>query len=183
MALKATIYKATLSIADMDRGYYADHAITLARHPSETEERLMVRVLAFACYAHEYLSFTKGLSDVDEPDLWQKDLTGTIDCWIDVGQPDESRIRKACARASQVVVLAYSHSADIWWKGMADKVARFAHLTVWQLAPEHSQALAALAARNMSLQCTVQEGQIWLSNQETTVALNLHTLKTPNEKE
>lgn len=107
MALKSTIYKAELQIADMDRHYYADHALTVARHPSETDERMMVRIVAFALFAHERLEFCKGLSDVDEPDLWQKDLTGAIDVWIEAGQPDERRIAKAAGRAGQVTVIAY----------------------------------------------------------------------------
>ena len=114
MALKATICKAELNIADMDRGYYADHALTLAQHPSENDERLMLRVLAYALYAHEHLAFTKGLSDPDEPDLWQKDLTGAIDLWIDLGQPDEKRILKACGRSRQVAVHCYGNAAGPW---------------------------------------------------------------------
>ena len=106
MALKSTIFKASLSISDMDRNYYADHALTIACHPSETAERMMVRVLAFALNAHEYLGFGKGISDVDEPDLWQKDLTGAIDHWIEAGQPDEKRILKACGRAVRVSIYA-----------------------------------------------------------------------------
>jgi uncharacterized protein YaeQ len=103
MALKSTIYKAELQIADMDRHYYADHALTIARHPSETDERMMVRVAAFALFAQERLEFCKGLSDTDEPDLWQKDLTGAIETWIEVGQPDERRIAKASGRSNEVV--------------------------------------------------------------------------------
>jgi hypothetical protein len=104
MALKSTIFKIDLQIADMDRGYYADHALTIARHPSETDERMMARVLAFALFAAEDLSFGNGLSTNDEPDLWRRDLTGEVLLWVDVGQPDEKLIRKACHRARQVVV-------------------------------------------------------------------------------
>lgn len=177
MALKSTIYKANLNIADMDRPYYAEHVLTLARHPSETEERLMVRLLAFVCYASENLIFTKGLSDVDEADIWQKDLTGQIEQWVDVGQPDEVRIRKACARAAQVAVLTYSHSSHIWWKNIANKLTRFNNLQIWQVPAEQSQQLAKLADRNMTLQCTVQDGQIWFSNNTDTVELSLTALK------
>jgi uncharacterized protein YaeQ len=116
MALNATIYKAELQVSDMDRHYYATHALTLARHPSETEERLMVRLLAFALYADERLEFGKGLSADDEPDLWRKDYSGDIQQWIELGQPDEARIRKACGRAEQVVVINYGgRAADVWW--------------------------------------------------------------------
>ena len=95
MASNATIFKATLQIADMDRNYYADHALTIARHPSETDERMMVRLLAFVQHAHEALAFGRGLSADDEPDLWRRDLTGAVELWIEVGQPEEKRLRKA----------------------------------------------------------------------------------------
>ena len=104
MALKATIFKADLHIADMARNYYAEHALTVARHPSETDERMMARILAFALNADERLAFGKGLSDADEPDLWQKDLTGAIEHWIEVGQPDEKRLLRACGRAARARV-------------------------------------------------------------------------------
>jgi uncharacterized protein YaeQ len=167
MALKATIFKADLQIADMDRNHYGDHALTLARHPSETDERMMVRLLAFALYADEQLSFGKGLSTEDEPDLWLRDLTGSIERWIDVGLPDERRLRKACGRATQVVVLVYGgRAADIWWMQNQDKLQRLQNLTVLQLSSDTTQALAKLARRNMRLQCTIQDGQLWLSDAE-----------------
>src|SRR4249920_1896129 len=131
MAPKATIYKAELQVSDMDRHYYATHALTLAQHPSETNERLMVRLLAFALYADERLEFGRGLSSDDEPDLWRKSLTGEIEQWIELGQPDEQRIRKACGRARQVVVVNYGgRSADIWWDKIGTGLARSNNLTV-----------------------------------------------------
>ena len=173
MALKATIFKAELQIADMDRNYYATHALTLAQHPSETDERLMVRVLAFARHAHEALAFTKGISTDDEPDLWQKDLTGAIDLWIDIGQPDEKRIRKACGRARQVIIYCYSgHSAELWWQKSRDKLERFDNLTVINLPAEATQALTKLAQRTMQLQCTLQDGQLWLANATDSVTID-----------
>jgi uncharacterized protein YaeQ len=179
MALKSIIYKAELQIADMDRNYYQEHALTLARHPSETDERMMVRLLAFARYAHEALVFAKGLSDVEEPDIWQKDLTGAIELWIEVGQPDEKRILKACGRAAQVVVISYSATSHIWWNGIGSRIERSKNLTVLNLPSETSQALEKLAQRNMQLQCTIQDGQIWLTAGETTVQVDLQTLKAP----
>ncbi|TSA20063.1 MAG: YaeQ family protein [Betaproteobacteria bacterium] len=170
MALKATIFKVELQIADMDRHYYADHALTLARHPSETDERMMVRLFAFARYAHEYLDFAKGLSVDDEPDLWQQDLTGAIDLWIDVGLPDERRVRKACGRARQVVIVTYGQrAADIWWGQNSKAFAKQDNLTVLGLSTEASQGLAALAQRTMRLQCTVQDGEMWLTDGAETV--------------
>ncbi len=164
MAIKATVFKAALQIADMDRHYYADHALTLARHPSETDERMMVRLLAFALYASEALAFGKGLSGGDEPDLWQKDLTGAVECWIEVGLPDERVIRKASGRAARVVVVSYGRAADIWWNENRDKLQRQSNLTVLNLPGEATQALAALTSRNMQLQCTIQEGYIMMTS-------------------
>ncbi len=178
MALKATIYKADLQIADMDRHYYADHTLTIARHPSETDERMMARVLAYAIYATEGIAFTKGLFDVDEPEVWVKSLVGEIKLWIDLGQPDEARIRRACSRAEQVVVLCYGTGCEVWWKQIASKLTRFAHLTVLQLPAETTQALAALAARGMRLQCMVQDGEIWLNSDTESVPVKLARLQS-----
>jgi uncharacterized protein YaeQ len=167
MALKSTIHKAELQIADMDRHYYADHALTIALHPSETNERMMVRVAAFALFAQERLEFCKGLSDTDEPDLWEKDLTGTIDTWIDVGQPDERRIAKASGRANRVIVIAYGgRTSDIWWQSVRNKVERLRNVTVWSLSEGVATALGNLAQRSMRLQCTVQDGAAWLGSEE-----------------
>jgi uncharacterized protein YaeQ len=178
MALRATIYKADLQIADMDRHYYADHALTIARHPSETDERMMARVLAYAVYAREGIAFTKGLFDVDEPEVWVKSLTGEIKLWIDLGQPDEARIRRACSRAEQVVVLCYGSGCEVWWKQIASKLTRFSHLTVLQLPADTTQALAALAARGMRLQCMVQDGEIWLNSDTESVPVKLVRLQS-----
>lgn len=167
MALKATIYKAELQISDLDRHYYQEHSLTLARHPSETDERLMVRLLAFALYASETLAFGRGLSSEDEADLSDMDLTGSINLWIDVGLPDERDIRRACHRSKRAVVLCYGgRAADIWWQQNADKLAAHKNLTVLNLSAADSQGLATLAGRNMRLQCTVQEGQVWLGDAE-----------------
>jgi uncharacterized protein YaeQ len=176
MALNATICKAALHIADMDRPYYGDHALTIARHPSETDERMMVRVLAFVRHAHEALSFGKGLSTEDEPDLCQKDLTGAIELWIDVGQPDEKSVRKACGRAKQVIIYTYGgRSADLWWEQSRATLERSKNLTVVNLPADASRALAALAQRDMDLQCTIQDGQIWISDRNDTVQIALET--------
>jgi len=177
MALKATICKADLQIADMDRNYYGEYALTVARHPSETDERMMVRLLAFALNAHEHLAFGKGLSDTDEPDLWQKDLTGVIEHWVEVGQPDEKRLLRACGRADRVTVYAYGNRAELWWKPLAGNLERAKNLAVWRIPAAASQALEKLAARTMRLQCTVQEGQLWFSNAAETVQVELAALK------
>ena len=177
MALKATICKVTLQVADMDRSYYAEHALTVARHPSETDERMMMRLLAFALNAHEHLAFGRGLSETDEPALWQKDLTGAILHWIEVGQPDEKSILRACGRAQRVTVYSYGSRAELWWKPLADKLERAKNLAVWRIPAPAGQALEKLAARAMELQCTVQEGQLWFSVGSETVPIELAALK------
>jgi uncharacterized protein YaeQ len=178
MALKSTICKAELAVADIDRGYYRDHALTLARHPSETDERMMVRLLAFALHADDALAFGRGLSAEDEPDLWQRDLTGVIERWIDVGLPDERDVRKACGRAREVDVLAYGGRAvELWWQAACDKLERQDRLAVSEVPLDASRALAQLAARSMQLQVTVQEGHIFVTDGTTSVPVELRTLK------
>jgi uncharacterized protein YaeQ len=178
MALKSTIFKATLQISDLDRNYYATHSLTIARHPSETDERMMVRILAFALHADEALLFGKGISSDDEPALWQKDLTGAVERWIEVGLPDEKLLRRACGQANQVVVYTYGgRGADLWWEQNRDKLERQERLSVSNLPLESSRALAKLALRNMQLQCTVQDGQIWFSQGDETVPLELSKVK------
>lgn len=178
MALSATIFKADLDVSDMDRHYYANHALTLALHPSETEERMMVRLLAFALNADEALGFTRGLSAENEPDLWKKDLTGAIDLWIEVGQPDERRLRKACGRARKVRVYTFGdRTADIWWDKSAKELARLDNLSVLSLPEGSSSALKELAQRTMRLSCTIQDADVWLSDGQTNVQIHLNTLK------
>ncbi len=179
MAVKATISKAELQISDMDRNYYQTHALTLAQHPSETEERLMVRLLAFALNASDSLAFGKGISTDDEPDLWSRDLTGVIDLWIEVGQPDEQRIRKACGRAGEVRVYCFSgRSAEIWWKKIAPGLERCGNLRVFEVPGDTSQALGAMYARNMKLNCLVQDGQLQMMKDDgTAVSVDLVSLK------
>ena len=169
MALKATIYKAQLQLADMDRGVYGEHALTIARHPSETDERMMVRVLAYALNTpadatHGALELAKSLWDTDEPDLWRKDLTGQIEHWIDVGQPDERRILRASARAGRVSVYAFASSTPVWWGQLAGRIGRARNVAVWRIDAAQSQALAALTRRSMQLQISVQDGTVYVSD-------------------
>jgi uncharacterized protein YaeQ len=176
MALKSTIYKVDLHITDMDRQYYAQHSLTLAKHPSETDERVMVRLIGFALYASDTLTFGKGLSDDDEPDLWQKDLTGAIELWMDVGLPTEKNIRKACGRSSQVVVILYGgRIADMWWEQNSKGLLKLNNLIVINL-PETS-SLASLAERTMSISCAIQDGQLLLSHDAGSVDISPIYLK------
>ena len=180
MALKATVFKAQLQIADMDRHYYHDHTLTIARHPSETDERMMGRVLTFALHAQEELAFGKGLSTDDEPALWQKDLTGAVELWIDVGMPDEKDIRKACGRAARVFIYSYGgRSADLWWEQNHGKLKRLKNLTVINLPAATTQALAKLAQRTMQLQCTIQDGEVWLADDDERIEVDRIMLKAP----
>jgi uncharacterized protein YaeQ len=178
MALKATICKATLHVANVDSHYYRDHALTLARHPSETDERMMLRILAFALHADDALQFGRGISTDDEPDLWLKDPTGVIERWIDVGQPDEKLIRKACGRARQVFIYSYGgRDAGKWWHRVGPAVERCENLTVHHVAPDTCKSLSSLAARNMQLQCTVQDGHAWMASDDVSFAAELAALK------
>ncbi|PLX99859.1 MAG: hypothetical protein C0624_13095 [Desulfuromonas sp.] len=172
MALGATIYRVHLNLADMDRDYYAEHTLRLARHPSETEERLMVRLLAFALHADERLEFTRGLCVDDEPELWLKDDSGAIELWIEVGLPDEKRLRKASGRAGQVVLYSYGgHAAQLWWKRQQTTLTRHDNLRVVEVPESSSTALADIAKRNMRLQVTIQDGHVWLDNGEQSLEI------------
>lgn len=186
VALKSTIFKANLQVADIDHGYYADHALTLARHPSETDERMMVRIVALALHAHQVqdlcrgdatLAFGAGLSDPDDPDVALTDFTGRKRLWIEVGQPEDKPLAKACAQADAVVVLAYGAQAEVWWRGIANKLTRLDRLEVWRLPPQAVQALPALAERSMQLQATVQDGALTLSSALGSVHLEPQRLK------
>ena len=172
MAPNSTIYKAELQVSDMDRQYYAEHNLTLAQHPSETPQRLMARLIAFVLFADERLEFGRGLSNEEEPDLWQRDYTGDIERWIDLGQPSETRIRKACARARHVAVVSYSGgSAAIWWGKQAGTLSRVKNLTVIDLDPEALDAATALLERGMRLTALIQDGELQLMGTQASAAL------------
>jgi len=180
MALKSTVFRAHLQIADIDHNYYADHTLTLARHPSETDERMMVRLAALALHAHTLqsvchgdgtLAFGAGLSDPDEPDVWLRDFTGQTRLWIEVGQPEEKPLLKACGKADAVVLYCFSHAAEIWWKGIENKLSRPRNLSVFRIPTDASQALQGLAQRSMQLQATVQDGSLMLSDDKSSVEI------------
>lgn len=186
MALKSTIFKAALQVADIDHGYYADHALTLARHPSETDERMMIRLAALAFNAHQLqtvcngdgtLAFGAGLSDPDNPDVYLRDFTGQTRLWIEVGQPEDKPIIKACGKADQVMVYCFNHAAEIWWRGIENKLTRPQNLSVFRVPTPASQALARLAQRSMQLQATLQEGVLMLGDGANTVDIELVRLK------
>lgn len=177
MALKATVYKAQIQVSDMDRDHYATHALTLARHPSETEDRLLLRVLAFALHADAALEFGRGLSTDDEPDLWLKDATGSIEHWIDLGLPDERWLRRAAGRAQRVTLLAYGERAfDVWWRRNEAAVSRLDNLTLWSVPDATVTLLASLADRNMKLQFTIQDGSVSVGDDERYLELDLQRI-------
>lgn len=177
MALKATIFKADVGVADLDRNVYENFSLTLAQHPSENDARMMLRLFAFMWLADERLEFGRGLSSDDEPDLWLKDLTGAIDLWVSVGQLDERWLRKASGRARQVVVFSYGdRAADVWWEQNRGVLEKLSNLTVFRLSAEDMQSLAGLAQKSMSLQCTIQDGEAMISGGDDVVHITPSTL-------
>ncbi len=170
MAQKATIYKVELSVADMDRHYYETHNLTVAKHPSETDERLMVRILAFALNAHEQLKFTRGISTDDEPDIWQKSLSDEIEVWIALGQPSEKILRQSCGKADQVIIYCYGGStAEIWWEKIKNSTTRFDNLQVTNLLRKDTNELGDLASRVMKMQVNIQDDDVMVSVGESIV--------------
>jgi uncharacterized protein YaeQ len=178
MAMKSTIFKVNLQIADMERHYYQEHALTIAQHPSETSERMMIRILAFSLHASEYLEFGQGITNEDEADLWQKDLSNVIELWIDVGMPDEKLIRKACGRSKQVIIYCYGgRVVEMWLNQNKTQLERLNNLTIIRIPTKSSQAISKMAQRNMQLNCTIQDGQVLMANGNDSVLIDLVTFK------
>jgi uncharacterized protein YaeQ len=176
MALKATIYKATVNVADLDRNKFIDTTLTLARHPSETQERMMLRLVAWLKYADERLQFTRGLSAEDEPEAWLRNDHLGIDLWIELGLPDERRIKKACSQSQDVALFTYNdRAAQIWWQQNQTKLAGFKNLSIWYLDDEQLAKLSEFATRTMVLQATIQDGTIWLSDAQNNLEIQLTT--------
>jgi uncharacterized protein YaeQ len=176
MALKATIYKATVNVADLDRNQFLDTTLTLARHPSETQERMMLRLLAWLKLADERLQFTRGLSAEDEPEAWLLNDHLGIDLWIELGLPDERRIKKACSQSKDVALFTYNdRAAQIWWQQNQTKLAGFKNLSIWYLDDEQLAKLSEFATRTMALQATIQDGTIWLSDAQNNLEIQFTT--------
>jgi uncharacterized protein YaeQ len=187
MALKATVCKAAVQLADVDRALYGDHALTLARHPSETDERMMIRLLAFALNVpaddrQGALEVAKGMWEPEEAELWQKDLTGRIVHWIEVGQPEERRLVKASGRADRVSVYAFSHGAPAWWAAIANRIDRAGNVDAWLVPAEQSKALAELAGRTMQLQVNRQDGIVWVADGARSVEVHLRRLSAERRR-
>ena len=167
MAIKATVIKLDLTLRDMDRDSSQQHNMTMAQHPSETEQRLILRTIAFTLFAREGLQFTKGLSEDSQPDLWQKNLIDDVELWIDLGQPDEKRIRKACHKAKQVIILSYGdNAASMWWKNIERKAKAFANLSVYHINTDQYQSLSQLMQRHLVLNASIQDAELWLSDDQ-----------------
>lgn len=164
MAQKATIYKVELSVSDMDRHYYETHKLTIAKHPSETDERLMVRLLAFALNAHEHLEMAKGLSTDDEPDIWQKSLSDELELWVSLGLPSEKIVRQSSGKANAVVVYSYGgRPAEVWWEKIQNSTTRFNNLSVINFSENDTTELGKMANRSMKMQVNIQDGDVMVS--------------------
>lgn len=173
MALKATIYKALVNVADLDRNKFLDSNLTLARHPSETQERMMLRLLAWIKYADERLAFTRGLSAEEEPEIWLRNDHLGIDLWIELGLPEERRVKKACSQSAEVALFTYNtRAAEIWWQQNQNKLSQFKNLSIWYLDDEQLAKLSEFGTRSMNLQATIQDGAIWLSDNENNVEIH-----------
>ncbi len=176
MALKPTIYKATVNIVDMNRDIYSTEKLTLALHPSETETRMMVRLMAFVLNYDQDLSFTKGLSSTDEPDLWIVRPDGSIPCWIEVGQASPERLRKAVSKADKIRLYAYGSETDIWWSKQGSAISELPKTEVFQLPAEQVEPLSQLCDRNMELTVTLSEEQLFVSSGEHQFEITLSQL-------
>ncbi len=178
MAEKATIYKANITLSDMDRHVYGDYNLTIALHPSETLERMMVRILAFCYSAAENLTFTKGLSSMDEPDLWLKHDNGTILEWIEVGQPAPDRLKKASGQSQAVKVFSYGRGLDIWWKNNSAAIKALPKVSINYFAADELQPLVAMADKTMSLTVTITESIAYVANQQQSIELELREMES-----
>jgi uncharacterized protein YaeQ len=181
MAQQATIYKVQLSVSNMDRHYYEVHNLTIAKHPSETDERLMLRILAFALNAHERLEFTRGISTGDEPDIWQKNLSGELELWVELGLPSEKIIRQSCAKAKEVIVYCYGGStAEMWWTKIKNSTARFDNLQVTNFSKKDTNELGKHASRSMKPQVNIQDGDVMVSVNDSVVYITPAKWKKPD---
>ena len=171
MALKPTIYKAQVELADSDRNCFDSLSLTIAQHPSETVERMAARLLAYCLNASRGVEFTRGLSTTEEPDIWRHSDSGELDLWIEIGQPEEPRLRKACGKAGAVKVYAFGKSANTWWQLNGEVISALPRLEVWQFGWEEIQALAGLMDRAMQWNVSVVGGVVYVDNGKESVSL------------
>ena len=184
MALGATVYKAQLSISDLDRNWYGEPVLTLARHPSETETRLMLRVLAWCMRAGEKLEFGRGLSTDGDPALWELDDTGAIIDWVELGVPDLRTVRKAAGKSEHVLVLAYDEARSApWWESLKGDFSKISKLAVVLIHDDEAKALGSMATRNMKLAVTIQDGVFWVSNDHSSLQIDPEWLRILQEND
>ncbi len=175
MALGAQIFKANINLANLNANYYEDLSLTIALHPSETKERMMFRLIALLVSHQEYLEFTNGLDNPDLPDIWQKDLCGDIEHWIELGQPDEKKIKKACGRSKKVSIFTYDEfKAEPWLEKNQEKLKSNKKINIYNLRKvEESNLLIDLVKRSMNLTCMIEENNIFLSNDDLRVQVTI----------
>ncbi|MFV1983933.1 MAG: YaeQ family protein [Thiohalomonadales bacterium] len=164
MALKPTIYKLKISLSDLNRNYYDTLNLTIAQHPSETLERMMARILAFCINAQEYLVFTKGLSAVEQPDIWARTLDDQIALWIDVGEPAVDRIKKATRIASEVKVYCFNSKSDVWWQQAQTKITKL-KASVFQFQWQAIQSVASMLQRTMDFSVTITGDSAYIATE------------------
>jgi uncharacterized protein YaeQ len=179
MALKATIFKVKLSLSNLNIHHYDDYTLTLARHPSENNLRMMARVLAFCLNAQEEnLAFTKGISDDTEPDLWKINHDGSIEHWIELGHLDERRIRQAAAKARKVSIYTYQGEQSLrWFSSIENSLSRFDNLNITHLAFSEEGSIETLVERGMNITCSIEENEIWLSTESERLMVEYKMLK------
>ena len=182
MALGATIYKAIVDVSDIDRGYYESRTLTVARHPSETEARMMLRILAYALYAGEHVEFGRGISTEDEAAIWEINDAGDIGRWIEIGVPDTKTVRKAAGKSDDVVVIAYDEARiEPWWASHKGDFSKIDKLTVRWISDDDLAKLAAMAKRNMKLAATIQDGVVWLADDTQNIEIEIKSLMRRGE--
>ncbi|WP_305046849.1 YaeQ family protein [Geoalkalibacter sp.] len=176
MALPSTIHRAVVQLSDVDRGIYETLQVTLARHPSETAQRLVLRLLAYAvCHAPE-LSFTKGICAGDEPDLWIREPDGRVKLWIEVGTPEPQRLLKACRHAEQVVLLTAGPGRFRWDAQYRELLTGLDNVRVLGVDYDFVSQVATGLERSITWELTISGGSLYLTSAKQTYETTLETL-------
>ena len=172
MALKPTIFKFNVSLSDLDRNRYEELALTVAQHPSETAERMIVRLLAYCLNAEEGLEFARGLSENDEPDLWRRSLDSRMLDWIEVGEPAAVRLRKASRLSERVLVYSFNTKSEVWWQQTESSVARLS-VDVYRFPWESIQRLATMITRTMQMSVTISDSSLFVAAERGEIEVAL----------
>ena len=179
MAIKPTIYKFRISLSDLNRDYYDSLNLTLAQHPSEKIERMMVRVLAYCINAQKDLTFTKGLSEIDEPDIWVRTLDEQTALWIDVGEPSVDRVKKSCRLADEVKVYCFNSKADVWWSQSESKLKQL-DAAIYKFEWEEILELTKLVERTMDLSISLTGDSAYIATELGECEVSWQTLQESN---